>query len=939
MSNYATLKSTIQSAIKTNGNNEITGALLQSVLNAMVVALGNGYQYAGVATASTAPGTPDQRVFYFAASAGTYSNFNNITIALNEIAILRWDTSWHKDTLGIASERNIWSGSLKGGNNTWITSIFRPALQGLRTYRLVIANPNFDRAGVTSNTACLVVYTMTNGGATIARTIYTVNRDDICPKYFDVRLLSSEDSIRVSGRATNGESINFYLYDITNENLLLRRHMIGLGSTQVFVMIDGLKVGRRYRLRPFATSWDMTGTTSPMLGIQYYNGSSYVNLISYSSNVPEFFDFVVPSSATLVRVIGHAAVGVEIGFEITESPFDNEQKIRFVESLESKRISIEMAQGTFTNNANTKAIKTKYRFICKPYTVYRICTNRPASANCRYAYGYALYSSVGNWGTTDMVTAIGGQTTPPRYTALCKTDEYGYMAFEIFEYDTVNGAYRDLSLSDFDGYDIWLEDISPEGRNFFTNPLGNQYFSLFVKEIYAVGNLNEDLPQYYLRWWGISQDGVSSFGLNAQHVLIGFSYDADNGSASQGTDTRDYLSLVIGGKNNDTVIDVFKAGGVHFYVVWDVENYLKFGDGISYANSFVDNYQNWPLDMSRIISKDANPIVQDFLLDFPNEPRLSLLQLNHKSSRETLDRFNLLFFSDVHASASEKGDINILKNILAWGHKYTSYIDDILHGGDIVADNINPENLAGWNDSPYISTMLNTIGNHDCATRDGSEYIKVQDPKTVYDIFFAPYIANWGVVQPANAAASGLMYYYKDYTAKKIRLVVLDCMYLTSAQEIWLASVLTDARNNDYSVICCQHYDSALVKAQCSFNALLNNPTGTLAFTSQVQDFIDAGGKFICWLTGHTHRDYFGTVSDYPQQTIFTTRNAGVHDPNTDAYRNFRYQPLGVFNIFNVCSEHSLLTIKRFGLTEDEFLQSADVLVYDYANHVVKFNK
>ena len=66
MANYASLKAAIQQVVKTNGNNEITGALLQQSLLAMINALGADYLFVGVAQPSTNPGTPDQNVFYIA---------------------------------------------------------------------------------------------------------------------------------------------------------------------------------------------------------------------------------------------------------------------------------------------------------------------------------------------------------------------------------------------------------------------------------------------------------------------------------------------------------------------------------------------------------------------------------------------------------------------------------------------------------------------------------------------------------------------------------------------------------------------------------------------------------------------------------------------------------------------------------------------------------
>lgn len=97
MANYETLKSAIQQVVKTNGNNEITGALLQQNLLAMINSLGVGYQFVGIATPTTNPGTPDQRIFYIASAAGQYSNFNNLIVNDDEIVILKYDSAWRKE--------------------------------------------------------------------------------------------------------------------------------------------------------------------------------------------------------------------------------------------------------------------------------------------------------------------------------------------------------------------------------------------------------------------------------------------------------------------------------------------------------------------------------------------------------------------------------------------------------------------------------------------------------------------------------------------------------------------------------------------------------------------------------------------------------------------------------------------------------------------------
>ena len=107
MSNYTSLKASINANIKQNGNQEITGQILNSVLNSMVDALGAGYQFAGVATPASNPGTPDAKVFYIANGKGTYTNFGGIDVTEDEVVILYLDSSWHKVTTGIALKSEI----------------------------------------------------------------------------------------------------------------------------------------------------------------------------------------------------------------------------------------------------------------------------------------------------------------------------------------------------------------------------------------------------------------------------------------------------------------------------------------------------------------------------------------------------------------------------------------------------------------------------------------------------------------------------------------------------------------------------------------------------------------------------------------------------------------------------------------------------------------
>ncbi len=99
MAQYNAIKAAVNAYIKANGRKEITGQILNSVLNATIDSLGRFFQFAGEARPDTDPGTPDQNVTYLAGVPGTYTHFNGLVIDEQEIALLMWNGEWVKHTM------------------------------------------------------------------------------------------------------------------------------------------------------------------------------------------------------------------------------------------------------------------------------------------------------------------------------------------------------------------------------------------------------------------------------------------------------------------------------------------------------------------------------------------------------------------------------------------------------------------------------------------------------------------------------------------------------------------------------------------------------------------------------------------------------------------------------------------------------------------------
>ena len=100
MANWSNLKASVAEVIKTNGNQEITGQILQNALNSIISNLGENATFAGIATPMTNPGVPDGNVFYLANEIGEYSNFGGLILENTDLVILyNVSTNWHIEKL------------------------------------------------------------------------------------------------------------------------------------------------------------------------------------------------------------------------------------------------------------------------------------------------------------------------------------------------------------------------------------------------------------------------------------------------------------------------------------------------------------------------------------------------------------------------------------------------------------------------------------------------------------------------------------------------------------------------------------------------------------------------------------------------------------------------------------------------------------------------
>ena len=285
------------------------------------------------------------------------------------------------------------------------------------------------------------------------------------------------------------------------------------------------------------------------------------------------------------------------------------------------------------------------------------------------------------------------------------------------------------------------------------------------------------------------------------------------------------------------------------------------------------------------------------------------------SKGKTQSNFTLLVCTDIHGD-----DVRMLNVI-----NYLNDMDEIDAGaclGDISASNY------ATNCDFYKNAVLNAkkdfftvIGNHDAG--NGTEVAHNGTQQQIFNKFIAPVVEKTGTETETS-------YYYKDYAAPKVRVIILNSSDMpdtlvdestfavshgtlgafSQAQIDWLISTLNDTPSNYHVVILMHHINAMMtVDGNVHFQSLSagtqigeNNNAylgiipdivsawvsgGTLSQTyeSTVDDMptltVDADftlrgtGIFVGVLSGHKHRDIIGKFDNYPTQNacIFTISN------------------------------------------------------------------
>ena len=335
-------------------------------------------------------------------------------------------------------------------------------------------------------------------------------------------------------------------------------------------------------------------------------------------------------------------------------------------------------------------------------------------------------------------------------------------------------------------------------------------------------------------------------------------------------------------------------------------------------------------------------VILDFHPDNELVPRLLAARkpVMYEDGTTGKPSWTLLHFSDLHGCAEN------LERIVAFRNRYGAYIDDALHTGDSVTGEMADGNP--WDVVEGAGVLMNTVGNHDA--RIGPEESASQEES--YRLLMDSYVEGWGVVQPEGVRKKGsphftACYYYKDYPLSGIRLVVLDGMHYSKAQEAWFEDCLSDALAQGLLVVAASHFPPRkgllpLVSGFTERNEPLEEETEHRLSDSAfaiVDTFLDQGGTFVCWLGGHAPQDFIGPVRGHERQFQILVDKAGWPDwfMEEDRTRGTAFQDS--FNLLTVNPGRGIFVIDRIGCTRDQYLRGKHLFVYDYRNREVIVNE
>lgn len=435
------------------------------------------------------------------------------------------------------------------------------------------------------------------------------------------------------------------------------------------------------------------------------------------------------------------------------------------------------------------------------------------------------------------------------------------------------------------------------------------------------------------------------------------------------------VSFTTGNRTNRVDLGTYYSGDIVDFSQGSAGVFVDFKrlDDRGFDADFYNRHSKFlGMSLTQIGSNDGNI----FERNYDNEKNLGGIMA---TGLQELQRFpTIVHVSDAHGDSFR----------LNAAHDYADYIlaDLVINTGD------NPffEMTDGVNFVKDIvfshkTDFANCIGNHD------------QYTSTLADVFsknISPFATEYGYHKSTSSDVTDKCYYFKDLSAQKIRLIVLDVYdglryqaykaRISQEQINWFVNTLA-ATPQDYGVIVVSHQAPHTINAisgkenfndvtmEPQINALdsdymkngkiTGNPLGKIidAFivkgsvsgsytqkkaTSSTNETISysadfsnvaSGVEFIAYINGHTHRDFIGYVADCENNQL----NCNVcstsplsqttgYGDKSDIYRDANGVAQDAFNVYTIDRYNHRVGVCRIGSNLSLNLIDRKVMWFDY---------
>lgn len=797
MANYQLLKADIDKKVYQNGHQEITGENLNYVLNQMVTTLGAEYQFAGVATTATNPGSPDAKVFYIANGKGTYTNFGGLVVTEDEVVVLYWDSSWHKVATGIASQAKLSELEKKVG----VTISYTDAIPSNGEYvNMAFHLEEGKDAGLSVNADAI-----SKEGTVINFYIYKsdgsrISRSVLNNQYYDsVRALFGNYAGEITSYSyyittfNVGNVITSFTYyglnkevenvkkDVDNaqreisntaNNLAYTQALAG-GETHIYVNVkqgENLEPDTKFSL-PIKSGAKITFTAD-----LYDIVSNSVSVYLWYSDGSESSAYNVGSKINIDKDVDY------IGLYISGSSIVKDGSIMIAAIYENTTLN------TAIEYADSKD---------KVYKLVGIGTDTRIYNNWQVG---DLYFSTPDNKVYECVSTNPLDTKPTEIVQkgllyLCDNVLYTFDGLSLTKYhdkDVINGVLID--------YPEFLV-----GENINNDSTGGDKSTYIYKDLIQFGiDADEEIE--------ISCSKIIDSKRSAPIILYG--YDAT------GNETE--IKALASGINIVTPSLSYKSIKVRLYPTTS---------GMSAMYCTFENI--------KIRKYKRTDIPAYYIKDNYIKNKIDVIRQKMTDANGNFDAF--VFITDIHWLRNAKNSpaiINYLQNKIQ--------IPRVIMGGDY-ADGINMDYLKAFNG--FNGKIYRAIGNH--------EYMNYWDEDGVFASKEVTDSQIWATYQSGMTdiviGDANTNYYYVDNVVQKMRYIILSVFTdgsaakFEQAQATWLNDSLANMPNG-YTAIVIAHY-----------YAHINYPDFTPVLTTigkQIADICDTHiGKVACLLQGHTHED------------------------------------------------------------------------------------